>query len=91
LPHFVEEAVADMSREPPYIVANAYHLFTYNGIQVQLVLQRDDKFVNSHFKPSFKYYSALSTLFLLIHLLNLYLLNIVLHIQINYYRKNLIV
>jgi hypothetical protein len=42
LPHFVEEAVADMSREPPYIVANAYHLFTYNGIQVQLVLQRDD-------------------------------------------------
>lgn len=39
LPHFVEEAVADMSREPPYIVANAYHLFTYNGIQVQLVLQ----------------------------------------------------
>lgn len=41
LPHFVEEAVADMSREPPYITATSYHLFTYNGIQVQVVLTRD--------------------------------------------------
>lgn len=41
LPHFVEEAVADMSREPPYITESAYHLFTYNGVEVQLVLQRE--------------------------------------------------
>lgn len=49
LPHFVEEAVADMSREPPYITATSYHLFTYNGIQVQLVLQRDpDDFIDGN-------------------------------------------
>lgn len=41
LPHFVEEAAAEMSRQPPYVTETAYHLFTYNGVEVQLVLQRE--------------------------------------------------
>lgn len=41
LPHFVEEAVADMARQPRYVTESAYHLFTYEGVEVQLVLQRE--------------------------------------------------
>ena len=42
LPTFIKENLKEFSRSPPCCCQQAYHLFTYKGIQVQLVFERDE-------------------------------------------------